>query len=80
MKRIVRIVCALGVLAAALSTGANTASAGTITCQYYCSGVRHIATCYTNLANCCNVIQHMCPDPAVFEGGECVDGPNYCYA
>lgn len=73
-----RIVGLLGVLAAVLSGVGKPARATGITCQYYCSGERHIATCYGTLSQCCNWIQSMCPDPYVYEGGGCDDGVNYC--
>ena len=78
--KIVRIVCVLGALVGALSSGASTASAGSISCYYYCSGWQRVATCYTDLASCCDLIQIACPAPSEFQGGQCSDGVSYCYA
>ncbi|HEX4966145.1 MAG TPA: hypothetical protein VF173_35380 [Thermoanaerobaculia bacterium] len=76
--RVFRIVGLLGILAAAWSGTQKPAYAGTVTCSYSCSGHNYVATCYISLQSCCDLLPDLCPDPYVYEGGGCYDGPAFC--
>jgi len=76
--KIFRMVGLLAILLSVYGGTVRTASASGISCSYYCSGYRYVATCYATLSQCCSFLSSMCPDPYEYEGGGCTDGVNYC--
>lgn len=76
--KFLRIVGLLGILLSVFGGMVGTASASGISCSVTCSGHRYSVTCYSSLSQCCSYLSGLCPDPEVYEGGDCTDGVNYC--
>jgi hypothetical protein len=68
------------VIATALLVGSAKSATATapVTCEKVCSGVEYYSECWGTLSQCCRINRITCPDPYVFESGDCTDGMNYC--
>lgn len=76
--KIFRIVGLIAILLSLYGGSVRTARATGVTCYYTCSGTRYVGTCYGSLSQCCSYLSGLCPDPDIFQGGDCTDGVNYC--
>ena len=66
------------VIAVALFTH-EPARAANNRCWKICSGVYFSGWCSLSLNDCCTMGNQICPQPLVWEDGDCTDGAgNYC--
>ncbi len=76
--KVFRFTGLLVIAAALLTDPAKTAAAtAPVTCWSVCSGHEYFTKCWASLSRCCS-LNRRCPDPWVFETGDCTDGTNSC--
>lgn len=68
-----------GLCVIALALFTSTPAHAAVTCWKVCSGVYFYGSCSLSLAQCCTMGNRLCPQPLVWEDGNCTDGAgNYC--